>query len=80
MVIHTTPTTIAISVATAAPTTPIAGAPSQPKMNTGASTMFRITVAVCTTMPGLKLPVPRSAAPMPMSPNWSAIAGTNHSR
>ena len=80
MVIQTTPTTIAMSVAIAAPTTPMAGAPSHPKMNTGARTMLRITVAVCTTMPGLKLPVPRKAAPMPMNPNWSAIAGTNHSR
>ena len=39
-----------------------------------------ITVAVCTTMPGLKFPVPRSAAPITTIGNWSAIAGMNQER
>ncbi len=39
-----------------------------------------ITVPVCTNMPGLKLPVPRSAAPIATIANCSAIAGMNQSR
>ena len=39
-----------------------------------------ITVPVCTIIPGLKLPVPRSAAPMATMANCSAMAGMNHSR
>ena len=54
--------------------------PSQPNMSAGASTMLMMTVAVCTTMPGLKLPVPRSAAPITTIGNCSAIAGMNHDR
>ena len=42
--------------------------------------MFRTTVAVCTIMPGLKLPVPRSAEPMATIANCSDIAGMNQSR
>ena len=42
--------------------------------------MLITTVPVCTIMPGLKLPVPRSAAPMATIANCSAIAGMNHSR
>ena len=41
---------------------PWAAVPIQPNMSAGANTMLMITVAVCTTMPGLKFPVPRSAA------------------
>ena len=55
---------MAINDARPAPATPIALPVIQPNINEGASTMFMITVAVCTTIPGLKLPVPRSAAPM----------------
>ena len=53
---------MATSVAIAAPATPSGRPVPQPKISTGASTMLMITVAVCTIMPGLKLPVPRSAA------------------
>ena len=42
--------------------------------------MLITTVPVCTNMPGLKLPVPRSAAPIATIANCSAIAGMNHSR
>ena len=42
--------------------------------------MLRMTVAVCTIMPGLKLPVPRSAAPIATIANCSAIAGMNQVR
>ena len=56
------PTIIAMNEASPAPATPIGGVPVHPNMSTGARTMFMITVAVCTTMPGLKFPVPRSAA------------------
>ena len=42
--------------------------------------MLMMTVPVCTSMPGLKLPVPRSAAPIATIANCSAIAGMNHSR
>ena len=37
-----------------------------------------MTDAVWTIMPGLKLPVPRSAAPIATMGNCSAIAGMNH--
>ena len=42
--------------------------------------MLITTVPVCTNMPGLKLPVPRSAAPIATIANCSAIAGMNHCR
>jgi hypothetical protein len=42
--------------------------------------MLRITVAVCTIIPGRKLPVPRRADAIAISPNCSAIAGMNQSR
>ena len=42
--------------------------------------MLMMTVAVCTIIPGLKLPTPRSAAPIATMPNCRAIAGMNHSR
>ncbi len=58
------PTKMAMSDASPAPATPIGRPVSQPNMRAGASTMLMSTVAVCTIMPGLKLPVPRSAAPM----------------
>ncbi len=75
-----TPTTTATSVEIAAPATPIARPVNQPKMRMGASSMLRTTVAVWTTMPGLKLPVPRSAEPIATIANCSDIAGMNHSR
>ena len=49
-------------------------------MSTGASAMFRATVLDCTTMPGLKSPMPRRAAASATIANCSAIAGTNHHR
>jgi hypothetical protein len=69
-----------MNVAIAAPVTPNARPVPQPKINTGASTMFRMTVAVCTIIPGLKFPVPRSDAPIAMSRNCSAIPGIIQSR
>ena len=39
-----------------------------------------MTLAVATTIPGLKFPVPRSAADIEFIGNWSAIAGMNHSK
>jgi hypothetical protein len=71
---------MAMNDARPAPATPIGCVPSQPNINAGASTMLMITVAVCTTIPGLKFPVPRSAAPMTTIGNCSAIAGMNHER
>ena len=53
---------IAMNDARPAPATPIGLVPIQPNMSAGARTMLIITVAVCTTMPGLKFPVPRRAA------------------
>ncbi len=64
----------------AAPATPSGRPDPQPNISTGASMMLMITVAVCTTMPGLKLPVPRSAAPIATSANCIDIAGMNHVR
>ena len=78
--IHTTPMAIATSVESAAPATPRAMPVPHPKISTGASTMLRMTVAVCTTMPGRKLPVPRSADPIATRPNCSASEGMNQSR
>ena len=78
--IHTTPMAMAMNVASAAPATPRGGTGPHPKIRIGASTMLRITVAVCTIIPGRKLPVPRSADPIAIKPNWSAIAGMNHRR
>src|SRR6187551_779583 len=69
------PTTTATSVEMAAPATPIGCPVHQPKIRIGASSMLRTTVAVCTTMPGLKLPVPRSADPIATMANCSDIAG-----
>ena len=71
---------IATSEEIAAPATPSGRPMPHPKMRTGASTMFRITDHVCTTIPGLKFPVPRSAALMLTMPNWSDMAGMNHRR
>jgi len=42
--------------------------------------MLTITVKVWTTMPGLKLPVPRSEAAIETIGNCKAIAGMNHAR
>ncbi len=42
--------------------------------------MLRMTVAVATIVPGLKLPVPRRAAPIATIANCSAIAGMNQVR
>src|SRR5262245_26391629 len=78
--IQTMPITIEISVDSAAPATPYACPVTQPKIRNGASNMLMITVADATTMPGLKFPVPRSAAPIEAKGNWSAIAGMNHIR
>ena len=64
----------------AAPATPNGMCVTQPKIRNGARIMLRITDAVQTTIPGWKLPVPRSAAPIATMPNCSAIAGMNHNR
>ena len=64
-----------MSEAIAAPATPIGRPVPQPNISTGASTMLMMTVAVCTTMPGLKFPTPRSAAAIPTMPNCRLIAG-----
>jgi len=64
----------------AAPATPSDRPVPHPKMRNGASTILRITVAVPTTMPVLKLPMARRAALMATRPNCSAMAGTNHAR
>jgi hypothetical protein len=71
---------IAISDAMAAPATPNAWPVPQPKIRNGARTMLMITVAVDTTIPGLKFPTARSADPIAIRPNCSAIAGMNQSR
>ncbi len=71
---------MAMNVASAAPATPIGRWVSQPKISTGARSMLMMTVAVWTTMPGLKLPLPRSAAAIATIVNWSASAGTNQRR
>jgi hypothetical protein len=42
--------------------------------------MLMMTVLVCTIMPGLKLPVPLSAAASATIPNCSDIAGMNQRR
>ena len=75
-----TPTTTATSDDAAAPPTPSGMPVPQPKMSTGASAMLSTTVLDCTTMPGLKSPMPRSAAASATIANCSAIAGTNHHR
>ena len=77
---QSTPTTTATRVEIAAPATPIGYPVNQPKIRIGASTMFTTTVVVCTIIPGLKLPVPRSAEPMATIANCSDIAGMNQSR
>ena len=77
---HTTPIRIAINDDIAAPATPNACPVPHPKIRNGASTMLMITVAVETTIPGLKFPIARSAEPIATSPNWSAIAGMNQRR
>ncbi len=73
------PTTIATSVEIAAPATPKARPVPHPKIRNGARIMLRMTVAVDTIMPGLKLPTARSAEPIATSVNCSAMAGMNHS-
>src|SRR5262245_53204397 len=80
VIIQIVPTTIATTVENAAPATPNACPVTQPKIRNGARIMFRITVAVCTTMPGLKLPVPRSAALITAMKYCSDIAGMNQRR
>ena len=77
---HTMPIAIATSDDTAAPATPIGRPVPHPKMRNGASTMLMMTVAVDTTIPGLKLPVARSAEPIATRANCRAIAGMNQSR
>src|SRR5687767_12198712 len=62
--IQTTPTTIEKSDETAAPATPNGRPVTQPKIRKGASTMLMTTVTVDTSIVGLKLPTPRSAAPI----------------
>jgi len=42
--------------------------------------MLITTVPICTTVPGRKLPVPRSAAPIATIANCSAMAGMNQSK
>ena len=65
---------------TAAPATPNGRPVPHPKIRNGASTMLMITLAVDTIIPGLKLPVARSADPIATSANCSASAGMNQSR
>jgi hypothetical protein len=77
---HTVPATTEMNVASAAPETPIGWCVTQPKIRNGASTMLRMTVAVWTSIPGLKLPVPRRAAPIATIANWNAVAGMNQPR
>jgi hypothetical protein len=77
---HTEPTATATSVEIAAPATPSGCPVPQPKIRNGASTMFSTTVDDWTTMPGLKLPVPLSAADIATMPNCSAMAGMNQRR
>ena len=52
----------------------------QPNINAGASTMFSTTVAVCTIIPGLKSPIPRSAAAVATIANCPASDGMNQVR
>src|SRR4051812_27948903 len=66
---HTVAMTIGTREEMAAPATPNGWPVTQPKMRNGASTMFRMTDAVETIMPGLKLPVPRNADPIATIPN-----------
>ena len=63
------PTTMAISDEMAAPATPNGWPVPQPKIRNGARIMLMITVAVDTTMPGLKFPTARSAEPIATSAN-----------
>jgi hypothetical protein len=74
------PIAMATSDAIAAPATPSGRPVPQPKIRNGASTRLTMTVVVWTIMPGLKLPVPRSAAPMLTMANCSDMAGMNQSR
>src|SRR6476469_8217821 len=69
-----------ISVEIAAPATPYGRCVTQPKIRNGARIMFRITEAVDTIMPGLKFPVPRSAAPIATIANWRDIAEMKYKR
>ncbi len=71
---------VVMKVASAAPATPIGRCVSHPKMRNGAKIMFKSTVADWTIIPGLKLPVPRSAAAIATMANCKAVAGRNHSR
>ena len=74
------PTMMATSEAIAAPVTPIATPVPQPKIRTGASTMLIATVTIWTSIGARNDPVPRSAAPIVASRNWSASAPLNQSR
>lgn len=77
---HTIPTTIEKNDAIAAPATPNAWPVPHPKIRNGATSMLSETLTVDTSMPGLKLPTARSAAPIAPRGNCSAIAGMNHNR
>ena len=57
-----------------------AGAGPQPKINTGARMMLRMTVAVWTLIPGRKFPVPRRAAPSATNGNDTACEAMNQPR
>ena len=72
--------TTATSDEIAAPATPYAWPVTQPKMRKGARIMLMITDTVDTSIPGLKLPTARSAAPIATSANCNAIAGMNQRR
>src|SRR6187200_1932311 len=80
MLSHDVPTPTAMNVAIAAPDTPRGVPMGHPKINIGARMMLTMTVAVWTTMPGLKFPVPRSAEDIETIGNCNAIAGMNHAR
>jgi hypothetical protein len=78
--INPIPTTIEIVVASPAPATPIGRPVSQPAISTGESSALISTETIWTSMVGLTTPVPRKAAPMLTSGNWSARPGRNQWR
>ena len=76
----TVPARIARNVARPAPATPSGCPVPHPRISTGASAMFRITVRIWMPTVGVTTPLPRSAAPMATITNCSNIAGMNQFR
>ena len=70
------PNATASVLASPAPATPSGWPVPRPAISTGASTMLTTTVASCTSIVGLTMPVPRSAEPMAIIANCSASPGT----